>query len=71
MSLSYRNQSIDQHKTKNSSLYEWIWGHGSRDVLLNKEAIEEAEHVTGEYITNIFTRDKRIGNIKIILKLNK
>ena len=37
--------------------------------LLNRGVIRRAKHTTGEYISNIFTRDKPDGSIRIILDL--
>ena len=39
--------------------------------FLNKGTIEEAEHCPGEYISNIFTRDKKNGDFRIILNLKE
>ena len=39
--------------------------------LLNKGVIVKAEQCPGELISNIFTRDKKNGHIRIILNLNK
>ena len=38
---------------------------------LTTEAIKEAEHCHGEYISNIFKRDKKNGDIRIILNLKE
>lgn len=38
---------------------------------LTKEAIKEAEHCHGEYISSIFKRDKKNGGIRIILNLKE
>lgn len=38
---------------------------------LTTEAIKEAEHCHGEYISNIFKRDKKNGGIRIILNLKE
>lgn len=41
------------------------------DKFLKKEIISEVEHVPDEFISNIFTRKKSDGSLRVILNLNK
>jgi hypothetical protein len=39
--------------------------------LLGKGAISECEHTAGEFVSNIFTRPKRSGGVRVILNLKE
>ena len=41
------------------------------DILLEKGAIRECSHVEGEFLSNIFIRQKKSGDFRVILNLKK
>ena len=43
--------------------------HQEIEKLLNKQVIREVTHIPGEFVSNIFLREKRDGGFRIILNL--